>query len=306
MTRLTTNLTLSPTASIDLHMHTTYSDGRWPAQQLIDFLVSEKFDLVAVTDHDRVDKVSEIQALAAEKHLPVLSGVEMSTEWNGEVGKGRMGDVLCYGFDPEQNELAPLTTGIVRRQLENTFEVNEELRKRGYAFPRAEEVLVKNDGKLRFPSDNALLLREHGHASDWRSAMQMIQAAGYRSIRADMAETVEAVHKSGGVCLIAHPGRREGGFTYYDPELLDLVRAEIPLDGIEVYHPYHSKAIIEVFLEYVKKNDLLASTGSDSHCVPGRMPMKYRADISKKLLERVGITLSVDSTAADRMNIPNV
>ena len=49
-----------PDAAIDLHMHTTYSDGRWPAQQLIDYLVSEHFDLVAVTDHDRIDKVTEI------------------------------------------------------------------------------------------------------------------------------------------------------------------------------------------------------------------------------------------------------
>jgi len=286
-----TNLTVSPDASIDLHMHTTYSDGRWPAQQLIDFLASEGFDLVAVTDHDRIDKVSEIQALAEKRRLTVLSGVEMSTEWNGEVGKGRMGDVLCYGFDPERNEIAPLTSEIVRRQLENTYEVNEALRKQGYDFPRQEEVLAQNDGKLRFPGDNALLLREHGHAANWQRAMQMIRTAGYRSIRADMAETVEAVHKSGGVCLIAHPGRREGGFTYYDPALLDQVRAEIPLDGIEVYHPYHTKEIIEVFLDYVRKNELLSSTGSDSHCIPGRMPMKHRAEMSKDLLERLGVTV---------------
>lgn len=291
MTRLMTNLTVSPDASIDLHMHTTYSDGRWPAQQLIDFLASEGFDLVAVTDHDRIDKVSEIQALAEKRRLTVLSGVEMSTEWNGEVGKGRMGDVLCYGFDPERNEIAPLTSEIVRRQLENTYEVNEALRKQGYDFPRQEEVLAQNDGKLRFPGDNALLLREHGHAANWQRAMQMIRTAGYRSIRADMAETVEAVHKSGGVCLIAHPGRREGGFTYYDPALLDQVRAEIPLDGIEVYHPYHTKEIIEVFLDYVRKNELLSSTGSDSHCIPGRMPMKHRAEMSKDLLERLGVTV---------------
>lgn len=60
MTRVNMNLTLAPDAAIDLHMHTTYSDGRWPAQQLIDYLVSEHFDLVAVTDHDRIDKVTEI------------------------------------------------------------------------------------------------------------------------------------------------------------------------------------------------------------------------------------------------------
>lgn len=291
MTCLMTNLTLSPDASVDLHMHTTYSDGRWPALQLINFLVSEGFDLVAITDHDRVDKVSEIQALGAKKGLTVLAGVEMSTEWNGEVGKGRMGDVLCYGFDPEQNEIAPLTSAIVRRQLENTYEVNEALRKQGYEFPRQEEVLARNDGKLRYPGDNALLLREHGHAADWHRAMQLIRTAGYRSIRADMAETVEAVHRSGGVCLIAHPGRREGGFTYYDVALLDQVRAEIPLDGIEVYHPYHTQESIEVYQNYVRENDLLSSTGSDSHCIPGRMPRKHRADMSKKLLERLGVTI---------------
>src|SRR5713226_8984304 len=98
LTFLTTNLTLSPDASIDLHMHTTYSDGRWPAEQLINYLVAEGFDLVAVTDHDCIDTVAGIQQLAAQQNLPVLAGVEMSTEWNG-----KMGHVLCYGFDPEHN-----------------------------------------------------------------------------------------------------------------------------------------------------------------------------------------------------------
>src|ERR1700738_957781 len=107
-------LTLAPTASIDLHMHTTYSDGRWPAQQLIDYLVAERFDLVAVTDHDRVDKVAEIQALAAEKHLPVLAGVEMSTQWND-----KMGDVLCYGFDPENNGLMAIIAKFAQIRQEN-------------------------------------------------------------------------------------------------------------------------------------------------------------------------------------------
>src|ERR1700738_1233095 len=124
-------LTLAPTASIDLHMHTTYSDGRWPAQQLIDYLVAERFDLVAVTDHDRVDKVAEIQALAAEKHLPVLAAVEMSTQWNG-----RMAHLLCYGFNPTQNALQAITTKVVQLQLENTYAVNDELKRQGYAFPR--------------------------------------------------------------------------------------------------------------------------------------------------------------------------
>ncbi len=286
MTRLTSQLTLAPDASIDLHMHTNYSDGRWPAQQLIDYLVAGGYDLVSVTDHDRVDMVASIQDLATEKNLPVLSGVEMSTEWNGN-----MGHVLCYGFDTEDNYLSAVTEEVVRKQLENTQEVHDELLRRGYAFPREEQVLAENGGKLRRPSDNGRLLREHGYAGDWQTALKMIREAGFRTIMANMAETVDAAHRSGAVCLIAHPGRREHGFTFYDPDLLDRVRADLPLDGIEVYHPYHSPEIIETYLEYVRKHNLLLSTGSDSHCIPGRMPIKYRAEVSRQLLERLGIQL---------------
>jgi 3',5'-nucleoside bisphosphate phosphatase len=284
LTRLTSQLTLTPNASIDLHMHTNYSDGKWPAQQLIDYLVAQGYDLVSVTDHDRVDKVASTQDLAAEKGLPVLSGVEMSTEW-----KGNMGHVLCYGFDSEPSYLSALIEKVMREQLENTQEVHDELVRHGYEFPREEQVLAENGGKLRKPSDNGRLLREHGYAGDWQTAHRMIREAGFHTIHAGMAETVDAAHRSGAVCLIAHPGRREYGFTFYDLALLDQVRAEVPLDGIEVYHPYHSPEIIEAYREYVHKHNLLLSTGSDSHCIPGRMPMKYPAEISRQLLERVGI-----------------
>ncbi len=286
MTPLTHDLALSPDAPIDLHMHTTFSDGRWPAQQLIDYLVAEGFALVAVTDHDRVDTVAGIQALAAEKRLPVLAGVEVSTEWNG-----KMGHMLCYGFDPEHNDLYPLTQKVVHLQLENTHEVHAELLRQGYEFPRQQEILAANGGELYRPIDNATLLVEHGYAPNIREALSLMTKAGFRTMMADMAEAVEAAHKSGAVSLIAHPGRRESGFTFYDPALLDQLRAEIPIDGIEVYHPYHSQDMIRIYEEYVQKHHLLYSTGSDSHSLPGRMPIKHRAEISRPLLEHLGISI---------------
>jgi predicted metal-dependent phosphoesterase TrpH len=267
-------------------MHTTYSDGRWPAEQLIDYLADNGFDLVAVTDHDRVDMVSSIQELGAQRKLPVLAAVELSTQWHGQ-----MGDLLCYGFRPTEQVLQEVTTGVVRRQLENTHEVHARLLSQGYAFPRKEEILAKNGGQLQRPGDNIALLRAHDYAPDWSTAMRLITEAGYRSIKVEMAEAIEAVHQSGGVCLIAHPGRREYGFTFYSPELLDQVRAELPLDGIEVYHPTHTPELIETYLAYAREHNLLQSTGSDSHSIPSRMPIKYRAELSRDLLERVGITV---------------
>lgn len=284
---MTAKLTLKPDDAVDLHMHTTYSDGRWPAQQLIDYLATEGFDLVAVTDHDRIDKVAEIQALGAQKGLRVLPGVEMSTQWHG-----RTTHVLCYGFDPANNELGALTEKVVRLQLENTHEVNAELHRRGYDFPRQQEILAQQGGQLHRPSDNALLLREHGYVPDKSTSMRMIYEAGYRSMRADIAEAIDVAHRSGAVCLIAHPGRSDSGFTFYDPALLAQLHAEVPFDGVEVYHPYHSQENVQKYLEFVQKHNLLLSTGSDSHGIPNRMPIKHRAEVSRLLLERLGVTVA--------------
>ncbi len=286
MEPLTSHLTLSMDASIDLHMHTDYSDGRWPAEQLIAYLADQGFDLVAITDHDRVDMVSTIQALAAQRNLPVLAGVEMSTNWHG-----RMGDLLCYGFDPFHNEIQTLTEKVVRLQLENTTAVYENLLSKGYLFPRTQELLAKTGGKVNLPGDNIALLRAHGYAADRQAAIKLITEAGYLSIKVEMADAIEAAHQSGAVCLIAHPGRREPGFTFYSTDLLDEVRAELPLDGIEVYHPSHTPEVTETLLAYAHEHKLLQSTGSDSHSIPSRMPIKYQAGISRELLERVGIKL---------------
>src|SRR5437763_149920 len=118
-------------------------DGTGTPEQLIDSLVREQFGLVAITDHDRVDTAAMLQQLAAEKQLPLLAAVEMSTSWSGELT-----DVLCYGFDAEKNELGELAQDIVRRQRENTRQVCENLRKIGISFPNLHEL----DALLAKPS----------------------------------------------------------------------------------------------------------------------------------------------------------
>ena len=104
MNPLTPPVVLAADAVIDLQMHTIFSDGTWTPEQLIDYLVSEQFGLGAITDHDRVDTASELQQLAAEKQLPLLTAVEMSTSWRDEPT-----DVLCYGFDPDSRSIILLT-----------------------------------------------------------------------------------------------------------------------------------------------------------------------------------------------------
>ncbi len=246
----------------------------------------EQFGLVAITDHDRVDTAPVLQQLAAEKRLPLLAAVEMSASWNGELT-----DVLCYGFDPEKNELRELARDIERRQRENTRQVCENLRKIGISFPNVHEL----DALLAKPSAHqphalVALLKQLGYGTGEPSAATLITEAGFVWATNDLATVVNAAHRSGAVCLIAHPGRGEG-YTCYDGQLLDELRRHVPIDGLEVYYPAHTPEQIVMYRDYAKTHRLLTSSGSDSHG-PEKKPIKYRAELSQNLLERLGIQIS--------------
>jgi 3',5'-nucleoside bisphosphate phosphatase len=278
----TTNLILSPDASIDLQLHTTFSDGIWLPDQLIDYLVREQFSLVAITDHDRVDTVAVLQQLALERQLPILVAVEMSGSWQGGIT-----DVLCFGFDPAPNALSDLTRDVLQRQQQNTLEVYENLLRKGYTFhqhPEALSVILEKPGAQQ-PKELAALLKSTGE----QSAGKIVWEAGCTFVTNDITAIVEASHRSGAVCLLAHPGR-EDGFVTYDVDLLDQLRQEAPIDGLEVYYPAHTPKQTTMFLEYAQQHNLLISSGSDSHS-PDKPPIKYPAALSRTLLERVGVQI---------------
>lgn len=297
MNSSTTNLVLASDAAIDLHLHTTYSDGTWTPEQLLDHLVREQFGLAAIADHDRADTVTVLQQLALDKHLPVLIAVEMTTLWQDETTKDEMSglpemtDILCFGFDPNRNALNDLAQDLLRRQRENTREVYENLQRKGYIFSESPDELA---ALLETPSPEqphalVALLKKHGYGTGQPSAGSIVLEAGCIFATNDLAAVVEAAHRSGAVSLIAHPGHADG-FVTYDVQLLDKLRQEVPIDGLEVYHPKHTPAQTAMYLEYAQQHHLLISAGSDSHR-PDKPPIKYRAELSRTVLERLGIQI---------------
>ena len=278
----TTNLVLTSDAAIDLQLHTIYSDGVWAPEQLVDHLVREQFSLAAITDHDRLDTVAALQQLALEKHLPLLVAVEMSASWQGGVT-----DLLCFGFETGPNALSELANIVLQKQQENTREVYENLLRKGYIFhghPEALSIILEKPAAQQ-PKELATLMKTTGE----ESAGKIVWEAGCNFITNELAEIVEAAHRSGAVCLLAHPGRKDG-FITYDVELLDKLRQEIPIDGLEVYYPAHTREQTAMFLEYAQEHNLLISSGSDSHS-PEKPPIKYPAELSRSLLERLGIQI---------------
>jgi 3',5'-nucleoside bisphosphate phosphatase len=295
----TNGLRLAADAAIDLHLHTTYSDGRWMPGQLLDTLAREQFSLAAITDHDRADTVVALQQVALEKHFPVLVGVEMTTLWKDELsgidelsGQDNMTDLLCYGFDAPPNALNDIAQVLVRRQRENTREVYQNLQRKGYTFPQEPDALasILEQPSPEQPFALADLLQKQGYGAGQPSVGRILLEAGCMLVTNDLAAVVQAAHQSGAVCLIAHPGHKDG-FVTYDVQRLDKLRQDIPVDGLEVYTPKHSPEQTAMYLEYAQKHNLLVSSGSDSH-KPEKPPIQFRAELSRGLLERLGIQIA--------------
>jgi len=273
---------LAPDAAIDLQLHTTASDGTWTPQSLVDYLVREEFALAAVTDHHRMDTVTEIQRRATERQLAVLAGVEMSTTWRDNAV-----DVLCYGFPAGHNDLFELAAAVAGRHLENAQTVSIQLQWQGYRFPRQQEVLREMGGEPRHANDLALLLQAHGYGPA-SAVWPTLHEAGARWSSTDLATVVAAAHRSGAICVIAHPGRGGEDHHGFAEPLLEELCQQVPIDGLEVYYPRHTPQQTAMYLAYAHRRGLLVSAGSDSHG-PHRPPVRYRAEVCCALLERIGI-----------------
>lgn len=273
-------------ALIDLHLHTRYSDGHWAPPELFDALTARGVTIASVTDHDQLDHLPEIVALGEARGITVIPGTEVTAEW-----RGLPAHILCYappatGFTtPALRALADRVRATMR---ENTALIERALRERGYEFPRRAEILTEQGGQPVRAGDVARLLLESGHATTPAEAMALVIEAGYRQATAPLAEVVTATHASGGLCLLAHPGRGEGEIHRYEPQEIEALLDDIALDGLELHYPTHTDDQLTAYADLARRRRLLVSAGSDSHGPRQRLPIAYPAACASALLTRLG------------------
>lgn len=242
---------------VDLHLHTSRSDGSLEPRDLVRAARAGGLDVIAITDHDAVAGVLEAQD-AAPPGLAVVAGIEVScTHAGAEV------HVLGYFVDPRNTKL-----------LAYTSEAEESRRRRVRAMLERLEALgvgVSYDDVLAAAGGRALMLgRPHvaralvaaGHVSSYSEAFDRFLGDGRPAcLPTDLisvAEAIELVHGAGGVAVWAHP----------DPTLFDLeIRRFVAwgLDGVECYRP-NAMPTERMLLETAARDlRLLRSGGSDWH-----------------------------------------
>jgi predicted metal-dependent phosphoesterase TrpH len=243
----------------DLHIHTTASDGRWGPERVVAEVRTHSIGLFAITDHDTIDNVAAVEALACEAGLSFLRGVEISS-WLGE----HYFHILAYGFEPDTPSFSTLLRESRAKMMESNREVVHGLIARGYPIDTEDFEAYSYDRlrggwkALNFLIDRGFCTGVKDYFEDLRIGMSKV----YRTFP-HPGEVITIIKEAGGVPVLAHPGAtlKDVGVTAETLQpLLDFGIA-----GIECYHRHNDEATTRFCLDWCARHDLIVTVGSDCH-----------------------------------------
>ena len=243
---------------IDLHTHTTASDGALAPGALVERAHELGIRTLAVTDHDTLAGVPAAAAAAAARGMEFLPGIEITA-----VHRGRDVHVLAYFLEPEPAGLAPFLADQRRDRTRRAREMSARLAALGVPVD-LEDVIADAEagGKAVARPTVARALLDAGHVTSLQQAFDRWLADGRPAYvprsGAPPADVVRLVRRSGGLPVLAHPGllRRDELI----PEL-----AEAGLGAVEAYHSDHDPRAQARYLRVAEQHGLAVSGGSDFH-----------------------------------------
>jgi hypothetical protein len=252
---------------IDLHLHTTYSDGSSTPMQVLKMAHAAKVTALAITDHDTVDGIADAIEAGAEMGIEVIPGIEVSARYPEGDSDSEL-HILGYFLDWKnldlQTKLAHLRT---TRHTRNP-QIIERLNALGLAITYDEVLQLAGSGAVGRPHI-ARVLMDKGYVSSAKEAFDRYLAAKAAAyVPRDLPDPVEAIaliRMAGGVPVLAHPswlGRPNNGVF----KTCERLKAE-GLMGIEVHYSTHKPEQTAEYLDTARRLDLLVTGGSDFHGV---------------------------------------
>lgn len=263
---------------IDLHLHTTASDGLLKPSELIKLARKHRLNTIAITDHDSIDGIAEAQQVAVGSPA-LIAGIELSAA-HGDV------DVHMLGYHVQVTDSAfqSRLKHFQNDRLSRGFEMVEKLVMLGKQIEWARVVALADGGSVGRPHV-ARALVEAGYVSSVAEAFQRYLYTGGPAYvarpRLSPQEAITLIHEAGGVAIMAHPGL----VPDYGPLAEQLVPAG--LDGVEVMHPRNTAVVRDNLRGLATRHNLIITGGSDFHR-PGDSLGEYQPpqDVLLRLRER--------------------
>ena len=244
---------------IDLHLHTTASDGRRTPAELVHWASVAGVTVMAVTDHDTTAAIAEVKKAAARRGIEAVSGIEITA-----VEGGRDIHMLGYFFDEQDAALAAFLADQRKARVDRAEAIAATLASLGK--PIDGQAVLSSQKPFSGRSIGRPLIAEAmvtaGHVANIREAFDDWLGEGRPAFMPREGPAPEdvltVVHDAGGVVSLAHPGR-----TRIDARIPSLVEAG--LDALEVYHPDHRRDTEVRYRALAVSLGCLITGGSDFH-----------------------------------------
>lgn len=246
--------------NVDLHTHTSYSDGQYTPDELLRKAETEGISTIAITDHDTISGLKNIN----NKHkIEIINGIEISCKYP-------TGRLHILGLDIDYNNilLNELLKKIRQYNINNIENIIQYLKRENITFNREDinDLLTKHSNINRVSI--AKLMIQYGYVQSVDDAFKRYLVRAYyatinnrEGISHD--EAIKAIIQANGIPIIAHPSSLNMTYKEFDDYLKQLI--DSGLMGIEIYHPNMSTQDRKDYMRLIEKYNLLFSMGSDFH-----------------------------------------
>ena len=248
--------------NVDLHCHSTMSDGALCPAEVVRRAARMGVDVLALTDHDHLGGLDQARAAASEAGIRFIDGVEISVTWRGATVH-----IIGLGIDPSNRELIAGLESVRSGRIERARSMAVSLKSAG--------IEASFDGAMRFAGNPAMISRTHfarflvaaGVVEDVRAAFRNYLVPGKPGYSpfdwTTLENAVRWIRGAGGAAVIAHPGR----YSLSAGALAELIAEFRAMGGagIEVVTGNHSADQYRLFGALARQHGLLASRGSDFH-----------------------------------------
>ncbi len=279
---------------IDLHSHTTVSDGLLSPRELVQAARSDGVAILAVTDHDTLAGLPDALEEGERVGVEVVAGVEVTASCEDlEI------HILGYFIDPSCTALHDFLLASQRDRVERMRQMVASLTALGFPVTPEEVFARATHGSVGRPHLAAVMV-ERGYVRSVSEAFDLYLSSGGKAYvarpRVPAAAAMEKIREAGGIPTLAHP------VVYKRDSVIPVLVGE-GLGGIEVYHPDHTQADVARYEALSRQHDLLVTGGSDFHGagsgvksvrlgVPS-LPEERYAELRRRAAEQRGVSLSI-------------
>ncbi len=241
---------------VDLHIHTTFSDGACPVYRVLELARNKGLKAIAITDHDNVDGNPLALQLSTDFGVDVITGTELSCEIDGiDI------HILGYFVDCENVALRRKLQELKDTRYVRAKKIVQNLNNQGVDL-RFETVLkIAGEGAIGRPHIATAMLNEeliYSFKEAFEKYIGYDSPAYVEKLKMTPKEVFTLILDAGGLPVLAHPG-----VTRVDERIPGFIRDG--LAGIEVYHSEHNSAAKRHYAKYCRQHDLALTGGSDFH-----------------------------------------